>query len=229
MSQLPRSLSEGKRGYDSDDDSATSNGRKSPIQTKHSLLHLLITESIIHTRLRGEFTVIRSDFKWFGPSLPHASILAVLKFFGVPAEWLRFFRCFLEAPLKFVHDGPEAKTQIRKRGIPLSHTISDCVGEAVLFCMDYAVNQRADGSFLYRLHDDFWFWGEEKTCRKAWKAMAEFAAATGLEFNMEKTGTAQLGETKVSRAGQAPEVSDSSDEESEQKGQEHAYRYGLGQ
>ncbi|EED21555.1 conserved hypothetical protein [Talaromyces stipitatus ATCC 10500] len=196
MSQLPGSLDEGKRGYDDDDfgdDENTNTMRASAIETKHSLLHLLITESIIHNRLRGQFTVIRSDFKWFGPSLPHGTLLAVLKFFGVPQDWLDFFKKFLECPLKFVQDGPQPAVRIRKRGIPISHTLSDVFGEAILFCMDYAVNQHADGAFLYRLHDDFWFWGEEKTCRKAWRAMTDFTAVAGLEFNEEKTGTARIG------------------------------------
>ncbi|CRG89676.1 hypothetical protein PISL3812_06715 [Talaromyces islandicus] len=198
MTQLPRSLDEGKRSYDDDSDAAAQPGedRMSSIETKQSLLHLLITESIVHNQLHGEFTVVRSDFKWFGPSLPHSTILTVLRFFGVQDDWLQFFKRFLECPLKFVHDGSEAKVQVRKRGVPMSHTISEVLGESILFCMDYAVNQHANGSFLYRLHDDFWFWGMEKTCQKAWKAMSDFTAVTGLQFNEEKTGTVRLGEKK---------------------------------
>lgn len=79
---------------DSDGDNRDTN-RKSPIETKHSLIHLLITELIIHKRLHGQFTVIRSDFKWFGPSLPHGTLIAVMRFFGVPDDWLAFFQKFL--------------------------------------------------------------------------------------------------------------------------------------
>ncbi|RAO66095.1 uncharacterized protein BHQ10_002107 [Talaromyces amestolkiae] len=226
MSQLPESLQEGKRGYDDDgdDDDHATTERKSAIETKHSLLHLLITESIIHNRIRGQFTVIRSDFKWFGPSLPHGTLLAVLNFFGVPQDWLEFFKKFLECPLKFVHDGPQAEIKTRKRGIPISHSLSDVFGEVILFCMDYAVNQHADGAFLYRLHDDFWFWGEEKTCRKAWRAMTDFTAVTGLEFNEEKTGTARIGRM-INSQGQKQrqrheEDSSSSDEDSKDEEEE---------
>ena len=80
MTQLPEDLSEGARKYDGDSDDETEKLRKGPLETKQSLLHLLITESLLATRLHGEFTVIRSDFKWFGPSLPHSSIFAVLRF-----------------------------------------------------------------------------------------------------------------------------------------------------
>lgn len=91
--------------------------------------------------------------------------------------------------MKFIHDGMSATPRVRKRGIPICLALSTCFGEVVLFCMDYSVNQHADGAFLYRLHDDFWFWGEEKTCVKAWKAMSEFVNVMGVRFNEEKTGT----------------------------------------
>ncbi|KAJ5578308.1 uncharacterized protein N7459_007272 [Penicillium hispanicum] len=189
MSQLPESNIEGARNYDDDSNS------KNALDTKHSLLHLLITESLIHKDQRGEFTAIRSDYQWFGPALPHTTILAVLKYFGVPEMWLNFFKVFLEAPLKFMQDGPDAPTQTRKRGVPMSHTLSDFFGESVLFCMDYVVNQRTNGGLLYRLHDDFWFWGTEVVCEKAWIAMTDFANVMGLEFNKEKTGTVRMGKT----------------------------------
>ncbi|RDW89863.1 uncharacterized protein DSM5745_01638 [Aspergillus mulundensis] len=187
MSQLPSSVETEVASYD--DNGEEADRPKNALETKHSLLHLLLAESILHTTLHGQFTAVRSDFKWFGPSLPHTTMLTVLSYFGVPQEWLNFFRTFLEAPMKFVNDGPSATAAVRKTGIPMSHTLSSAMGEAVLFCMDYAVNQSTDGAYLYRLHDDFWFWGQESTCVKAWTAMTEFANIMGLEFNEEKTGT----------------------------------------
>lgn len=202
MNQLPETVDD-LPDYDGegDDDLAagsTDEKRRNPLETKHSLLHLLITESIIHTTLHDQFTAIRSDFKYFGPALPHPTILTVLSYFGVPDNWIQFFKTFLETPLKFVQDGPNATTRVRKRGVPMSHSLSDFFGEAVLFCMDYAVNQSTNGAFLYRLHDDFWFWGLEKSCINAWKAMSHFSNTMGLEFNEEKTGVARIGNNKSS-------------------------------
>ncbi|KNG83288.1 hypothetical protein ANOM_008786 [Aspergillus nomiae NRRL 13137] len=206
MTQLPSSLTAGGRGYDDDNDNDTDDteedNRKNALETKHSLLHLLITESIVQNRIHGQFTAIRSDFKHFGPSMPHTTMLTVLAYFGVPQNWLDFFKRFLECPLKFTEDGPEAAVQTRRRGIPTSHTLSDCFGEAVLFCMDYAVNQSTNGAYLYRMHDDFWFWGQKQTCVKAWNTMTEFAQVMGLAFNEEKTGTVHL-ENK-NKSGQQP-------------------------
>ncbi|OJJ49938.1 hypothetical protein ASPZODRAFT_128519 [Penicilliopsis zonata CBS 506.65] len=190
MTLLPSSVEEGKRSYDDPERDEDETDSKNPLDVKHSLLHLLISESLIYKRTNGQFTVIRSDFKWFGPSLSHTTILTVLAYFGVPQTWLDFFKMFLEAPMKFVHDGSSAEVRVRKRGVPMSHGLSDCFSEAVLFCMDYAVNQRTEGAYLYRLHDDFWFWGREETCVNAWAAMSEFTKVMGLKFNEEKTGTA---------------------------------------
>ncbi|KAB8237406.1 uncharacterized protein BDW43DRAFT_297724 [Aspergillus alliaceus] len=197
MTQLPASVKSGTREYDDDNDfTDVVENKKNVLETKHSLLHLLITESIMHTRLHGQFTAIQSDFKYFGPSLPHTTMLTVLAYFGVPQNWHDFFRRFLECPLKFTQDGPDAAVQTRRRGIPMSHTLADCFGEAVLFCMDYAVNQSTDGAYLYRLHDDFWFWGQETTC------------VMGLEFNEEKTGTPYQGSSSSTEPGK-PDASDS--------------------
>jgi hypothetical protein len=204
MSQLPTSTEEGAHDYDEDNDGQGWNPNeetksKTALETKHSLLHLLITESILYKQQRGEFTAVRSDFEWFGPSMPHTTLLTVLEYFGVPEKWLNFFKTFLQAPLKFSQDGSSAAIQIRQRGLPMSHTLADCFGEAVLFCMDYAVNQSTDGAYLYRLHDDFWFWGAEEKCIKAWEAMTQFSEVMGLKFNQEKTGTVMMGKKQGSK------------------------------
>lgn len=212
MTQLPEEISEGGRSYNGDsDDDVSEKPRKGPLATKHSLLHLLTTESLLATRLYGDFTVIRSDFKWFGPSLPHSTIFAVLRFFGIGDTWINFFTRFLEAPIRFVQDGPTGEIKTRVRGVPMSHALSDVFGEVVLFCMDYAVNQKTHGSFLYRLHDDFWFWGDENVCRKGWRTMEEFASIMGIQFNEEKTGTVRIS----SKTGNTVKSSKKSEEDLE--------------
>ncbi|PYH79145.1 hypothetical protein BO82DRAFT_356738 [Aspergillus uvarum CBS 121591] len=195
MTSLPSSVNDTSDPYaeeEADDDDEEGKKKKNGMEIKHSLLHLLITESLIYTSLHGEFTAIRSDFEYFGPSLAHTTISTVLEYFGVPQTWLHFFDTFLKAPISFVQDGPTASVSVRRRGVPMSHALSDFFGEAVLFCMDFAVNQSTDGGYLYRLHDDFWFWGHEDTCVTAWQTMATFAEVMGLRFNEEKTGTTKF-------------------------------------
>ncbi|RMZ77979.1 hypothetical protein DV738_g4136, partial [Chaetothyriales sp. CBS 135597] len=191
MTQLPDSLADGVRGYGDADDEQGSDSRKNPLETKHSLLHLLLTEALVARHLRPDrpYSIIRSDYKWFGPSIPHPTIFAVLKFLGVDDFWRTFIRKFLQTPLRFVQDGPDGEVRVRTRGVPMSHSLSDFLSEAVLFVGDFAINNTTKHN-LYRLHDDFWFWGPSEACRRAWSEMREFAALMGLEFNEEKTGTA---------------------------------------
>ena len=102
-----------------------------------------------------------------------------------------FFKKFLQTPLKFVHDGPRAQEQVRRSGVPIQHVLSDALGEAVLFCLDFAVNQ-ATGTNLYRFHDDLWFWGQEEVAVSAWKATEQSTDVMGLLLNIGKTGSLQI-------------------------------------
>lgn len=166
---------------------------KSPMQTKQFLLHLLSTELLFNTRFHGEFTCTRSEFESWSPTLPHSTISSVLSFYGISPKWLGFFTTFLEAPLKFVEDGPNAETKTRKRGVPGAHALSSMCGEAVLFVMDYAVNQNTKGAQLYRMHDDFWMWSSSQaTVVKGWEAITKFSKVMGVTLNVGKTGTVRI-------------------------------------
>lgn len=189
MCQLPTDL-DCIPVYDENADSLEQ--KRNFVDLKHSLLHLVAAETWLNKALYGEFTVVQSDFRWFGPSLSHTTLLAIMEFFHVPKIWLDFFKAFLQAPLRFVQDGEDGPIRVRKNGVPLSHSISDCLGEVLLFCLDFSVNQYANGMHLYRLHDDFWFWGQEKTCAKAWSVVNEFCNVMGLTINDEKSGTGRL-------------------------------------
>jgi hypothetical protein len=202
LEQLASKVEEQRGGYDSDSEDATDT-RQSGQQITQNLLHTLVAEMIMATRLGHEPVVVRSDFKWFGPSLPHSTMFNVLQFMGVSDKWVDFFRQALSAPMKFVQDGPDAPVQIRKRGTPISGPLSDMLGETVLFCLDFAFSQRTGGAFLYRLHDDIWFWGSEQTCVTGWNAMTEFAQVMGLDFNEDKTGSVKV-TRKKGHLGQIP-------------------------
>ena len=194
--QLPTSFDVQTDNYDEEPVEGYSRSR-SPMAIKQSLLHLISTEALVNTRLYGSFTVLQSDFRWFGPSLSHNTILTVLRFFGASERWLKFFEKFLKAPIKFTMDGPDSQTKIRRSGVPIQHQLSDALGEAVLFGLDFAVN-KATESNLYRLHDDIWFWGDKDTTVKAWHSIREFADVMGLRLNEGKTGAVELSGHPVS-------------------------------
>lgn len=174
--------------------------KPSHVQVVQELLQRLQTEILMQTKLGREITVIRSDFKWFGPSLPHSTIFTVLEFFGVDAEWIGFFKRVLEAKMRFKQDPPDTPAQARQRGTPISTPLADFMGESILFCLDYAVNQKASGTRLYRLHDDMWLWGSSKTCGQAWNVITKFTDIMGLELNLDKTGSARVTKGNVAAA-----------------------------
>ncbi|KAG8529642.1 uncharacterized protein KY384_005123 [Bacidia gigantensis] len=192
MQQLPSSLGSTLSKYDHDADSDIENGREQPPSArKQGLFHLVSTEALMTSTHHESFTVLQSDFEWFGPSLPHTTMLTVLKFFEVPSFWLEFLEKFLQTPMRFVQDGPNAEIVVRKSGVPISHTLSDFMSEAVLFCLDFTVNHESGGN-LYRIHDDLWFWGSNSSAVAAWKAMGSFNRVMKMRFNDKKTGSVQI-------------------------------------
>lgn len=159
---------------------------------KRQLLHMMLAECYFHTSVHKSFAIVRSDLEWFGPSLPHETVLTVLKFFGVPEYWLEFFRTFLRAPLYF--KGEPDHVRIRQRGTPIGYSLSAICGEAILFAMDLVVNQKTGGCFLFRIHDDILLWdAKPERCATGWAEMQNFASLTGLTFNMSKTGSTVVG------------------------------------
>jgi hypothetical protein len=191
LDQLPASFNEvrdsyGGLGHQRGDT------KPSHVQVIQELLQRLQTEVLMQKKLGREITVIRSDFKWFGPSLPHSTIFAVLDFFGVGAEWIDFFKRVLEAKMRFKQDPTDTPARARQRGTPISTPLADVMGESILFCLDYAVNQKAAGTRLYRLHDDMWLWGSSETCGKAWDVITKFTDTMGLELNLDKTGSVRI-------------------------------------
>lgn len=184
---------------ESDDGTEEMYGAKKPMEKKQDLLHLLSTEAAINRKIHGRFSAFRSVFDDLQNALPHQAVTEVLAFFGVSKKWLGFFGTYLAAPLRFLEDDTGMKK--RTRGAPASHTLSDVFSETMLFCLDFEVNLKVKGAFLYRLNDDFWFWSDdsEKTAT-AWSLVHKFSDTMGLPLNEPKTGSVSIstGETQVS-------------------------------
>lgn len=196
MSTLPRYVYQGSGGYGDDvlDEDNKSNTVTKVVDAKHSLLHLITTESRMADSLNEEMIVLQTDFRWFGPSLSHSTITAVMKFLGVSSVWQEFFVQFLQAPMRFLQDGPNGLIRRRERGTPMSHILSTFFGEAVLFCLDFAVNEATNGKPMFRMHDDIWLWGTTEEMIAAWKVLTELSSVMGITINEEKTGAARLTE-----------------------------------
>lgn len=190
------SMSRPESDVDEDDESDTPESAKTLMQLKQQLIHLLSTEVAINTRLHGELTAFHAVFEDWESLLSHDTIFTVLRFLGVSQHWLGFFKQYLQAPLRFM-DEDRASSKVRRRGVPSSHALSDVLGETVLFCLDLAVNQAGSGQPLWRYGDDLWFWSpNHNTAVAAWKAVENFAQATGTSINHRKTGTVRVSKDK---------------------------------
>ncbi|KAB8215719.1 hypothetical protein BDV33DRAFT_227412 [Aspergillus novoparasiticus] len=192
------SLSERGMLYDDENnEDGADRGIDGPSNIKQQLLRKVASQVLLERQIYGQAAVVQSDMKWYATALPHCSILAVMKFFGFPDEWLAFFRKYLAAPLNLDHSAEgrmQTGPRIRRRGVPISHAMEKLTGELVLFPMDLAVN-RETGLLLYRIHDDLWVCGKPDKCAKAWEIMQKYAKVTGLEFNRGKTGSVYLNDT----------------------------------
>ncbi|KAI9150998.1 hypothetical protein H9P43_009613 [Blastocladiella emersonii ATCC 22665] len=208
------SYDDGDSDSDSDDDSdaggkaSAQAGKVDPaaaLKRKQELLHFIAAEARLHRAIRpagAELVVVRTDFEWFGPSLPHPHLLALLEFLGVPKPWVAFVGRFLAVPTKFADD---ETPQMRKRGVPISHALSFLLGESMMFLLDFHMIRHGGGavSFL-RLHDDIWMWSADtRKAMHAWKECQRFAKLAGLKFNVEKSGTVVIRNPTAANEGNA--------------------------
>lgn len=195
--RLPKSMEDEAGEYD---DSASEtdegladlvNGISSKFNLRRDILRICSAEMGVQKLVYGQFCILQSDFEWFGPSIPHTTLLAIMKYFNMPVEITEFVESFLGMHMRFQEDGPDGPTLVRRTGIPLSFQLTDGISELLLYTLDLAVAQRTGGVKLYRNHDDLWFWGQPKECAIAWDTICEFTELMGLRLNKDKTAFAR--------------------------------------
>ncbi|CAF2914653.1 unnamed protein product [Rotaria sp. Silwood2] len=165
--------------------------RANVVSLKEKVLYVTNVEIQLHQVLYPDlpFTVACADLEWFGPSISHECLQPFLELCGVPKVWLEFFDRFLKQPVYY--KSTESSRQ-RRRGVPISHSLSYLFAELFLFGMDLYV-YRKTGVFNYRLHDDFWFFDPQVSkVEQAWKLMNEYTQMCGLKFNDAKCGSIQI-------------------------------------
>jgi hypothetical protein len=192
-SSLPSSLTDGGDPYGEDvgedterseDDSRTGLGRR------QMFLRQLATNVLIRRSLHGEVAVVQSDLQWYATGLSHSTLWAVLRFWGIPEDFITLFRKYAEAPLRMTAT-PGENVHTRLRGIPITDAFETLFGEIVLFCMDVAVN-RLSGMTLIRFHDDLYLYGDPTETANAWETIEGFVKVLGLDINTSKTGSVYL-------------------------------------
>lgn len=203
--RLPESMADESTDYDDSASRPVSglsdlvNGHSNKYSLRTDILRICNAEMGVQKLVHGQFCILQSDFEWFGPSIPHSTLLAILKYFQFPSEIIQFVESFLGMHMRFHDDGPDGQVLVRRTGIPLSFQLTDGIAELLLYILDRAVNERTGGANLYRNHDDLWFWGQPKQCAIAWDTIREFTATMGLRLNKDKTAFAHATDTSNPR------------------------------
>ncbi|KAF2833501.1 hypothetical protein CC86DRAFT_400119 [Ophiobolus disseminans] len=193
LSALPSSLAEGGDPYGEDKDD-TDDETQTGLGMRQMFLRQLATDVLIRRSLYGEVAVVQSDLQWYATGLPHSTLFAVLRFWGIPEVFITFFKKYAEAPLRMTAT-PGENVQTRRRGIPITDAFETLFGETVLFCMDVAVNRNSFMT-LIRFHDDLYLHGEPSQTASAWQTIEEFVKVFGLDINTSKTGSVYLTDTE---------------------------------
>jgi hypothetical protein len=192
-SSLPSSLTDGGDPYGEDAERATDkteDDTQTGLGRRQLFLRQLATDVLIRQSLHGEVAVVQSDLQWYATGLPHSTLWAVLRFWGIPEDFVTLFKKYAEAPLRMTAT-PGENVRTRRRGIPITDAFETLFGEIVLFCMDVAVN-RISGMTLIRFHDDLYLYGEPLETANAWETIETFVKVFGLDINKSKTGSVYL-------------------------------------
>lgn len=156
-------------------------------EVQANLIKTLVVERKLREAFDGQVHAGSAHFKSLASSLPHQTILTVLKFLGVPETSLEFFERFLSAKLNIgpaVRGAPD-RILPRTRGLPEGHALELFLTEAVMFALELVVHKKT-GSYLYRLKDRCYFVGNYEQYRTYEQQVAKFANALGLHVTFER-------------------------------------------
>ena len=133
--------------------------------------------------------VVKADLQDYYAGIPHDVLLGVLQRLGVAEADRAFIARFLAPPLQ--GSGPGAAKM--RRGVPMTHVLSDVLAELLLRLLEKHVRQHARVRIV-RLVDDICLLGFDTGAVVAgWRRVEEFCAACGLRVNPAKSGAVCLG------------------------------------
>ncbi|KAG2760578.1 hypothetical protein Pcac1_g27460 [Phytophthora cactorum] len=208
---LPNSMKDaGRSPYDEDDSESDDGDDEDEKVNKQDIIRRVLVEAHLERTLTTEgkepspLVAVMTDLEFFGPSVSHEAVFAILRFLGVHDDMISVFRRYTQIPLLFPGF---TKPKIMQRGLPVSRMMTMFLAEVELFGMDYLVLVSSD-IFLYRSHDDICFFdADESKVLRAWSEMQRYAQRVGLKFNEEKSGSIRIyaGSSKTeAQVGPAP-------------------------
>jgi hypothetical protein len=112
-------------------------------------------------------------------TIPHSTVLTVLKYLGIPDVFLDFFTRFLTEKLDI---GP-GRLVTRAAGVPEHHGAMQLFfTEVIFFFLELAVYKSTD-MCLYRIHNTCYFVGTANEVSQARKEVDNFGSVMNLSFN----------------------------------------------
>lgn len=146
------------------------------------LIKTLAVECKIRRAFDGEVNALTLDFDPLASTLPHCTIITVLRFLGVPDVFLSLFNRALRPKLSIESSTQKAaRTMTPESGVSFGYSMEIFFSEAVLFFLDLAI-RKATGSYMYRVHDHCYFVGTQVQISHAEEVIVDFSNVMGLKF-----------------------------------------------
>lgn len=148
------------------------------------MIKVLAAEAKLRHAFDGSVHSLTARISNLASSLPHKSVLTVLKFLGVPESFLSFFDRVLSVPLKKASPLPGQAGNVLNRacGVTPGHRLGIFFSEAVVSFLDLSFHE-ATGVYLYRIHEQLNFVGTLDQQRLAVKEIEQFASVMGLSLD----------------------------------------------
>ncbi|OAL06282.1 hypothetical protein IQ06DRAFT_290270 [Phaeosphaeriaceae sp. SRC1lsM3a] len=157
-------------------------------EVQANLIKTLAVQGELRKAFDGQVRVGSVKFNALCSSLPHKTILTVLKFLGFPEETFNMFEHFLSAKLNIgpaVRGAPD-RVLPRARGVPEGHALELFFTEAVMCFLELIVRQ-STGAYLYRLKDRCYFIGNNEQYLLFEEQALRFADVMGLDISFERS------------------------------------------
>ncbi|KAH7082992.1 hypothetical protein BKA63DRAFT_501997 [Paraphoma chrysanthemicola] len=164
------------------------------------LIKTLAVEAKLRAALGEGIDASSVYFESLASSLPHKTILTVLKYLGVPEMMIEFFQRFLSAKLNTgpAVRGASDRVLRRARGVPEGHALELFFTEAIMFFLELSVRQNT-GNYLYRIGDYGYYVEPFEADNSCGRHIDEFASIMGLNatFALEQ----EIGLVNITTSG----------------------------
>ncbi|RAR07966.1 hypothetical protein DDE83_006211 [Stemphylium lycopersici] len=169
---------------------------KTPSQ--HNLQSRIIKTLATDCRLRqvfdGSVSVSAFQFDSLSESLPHDTVITVLKYLGVSGVPLDFFQRLLRVKLHMRASHHVAEEfMVRTCGVPVNHSLGTLFTEVLMTLLEFAIRKKT-GMYMYRLYNQCYFVGTRDQTTMFEDELSRFSQVMGIKaHHISSTGTLAIG------------------------------------